>query len=127
MKIIKHLSGPNFYFLLAFVWTVLIFYLCLTESSSLPKLTFPLKDKIVHFVFYFVFVLLWSLKLVYKKVTSLIFILIVAIVTGIVIEFLQEKITDTRTFDWFDIIANSFGAISSFIVLVILLPTKKTI
>ena len=38
-----------------------------------------------------------------------------AVILGIAIEFLQENFTHNRTFDWYDILANSIGAIVSFI------------
>ena len=31
-------------------------------------------------------------------------------------EFLQEKYTKNRTFDWYDIVANALGAITSFFI-----------
>jgi len=32
------------------------------------------------------------------------------------IEFLQEKYTKNRAFDWYDIVANALGAVTSFIL-----------
>lgn len=43
-------------------------------------------------------------------------VLFIAIVLGISIEFLQEKYTKNRAFDWYDIVANALGAIASFIL-----------
>jgi len=42
-------------------------------------------------------------------------ILVFALGIGIAIEFLQENFTEKRTFDSYDILANSIGAIASFL------------
>jgi VanZ family protein len=101
--------------ILAFFWTLLIFYLCLDDSPSIPKINFQYKDKVVHFIFYFVFVYFWTKSLKNKTFNFVIIILFLAIITGITIEFLQENFTNHRTFDWYDILANSVGAVASFI------------
>lgn len=41
-------------------------------------------------------------------------VVVLAIFLGIGIEFLQKYCTPKRIFDWYDIVANSLGAISSF-------------
>lgn len=104
----------NLFKILAFVWTLLIFYLCLEETPSVPKITFQYKDKVVHFIFYFVFVYFWTKSLKNKHFNYLLIILFLAVITGILIEFLQENFTQNRSFDWYDILANSIGAIASF-------------
>ena len=45
----------------------------------------------------------------------MVLILFLALILGITIEFLQENFTQNRTFDWYDILANSLGALASFI------------
>ena len=105
----------NLFKILAFFWTLLIFYLCLDDAPNIPKFTFHSKDKIVHFIFYFVFVYFWTKSLKNKQSNYILIILFLALITGITIEFLQENFTHYRTFDWYDILANSIGAIASFI------------
>ena len=119
MKNIKHLSAHNFYLVVTICWTCLIFYLCLTESSSLPNFQIPLKDKFVHALFYFVFVLV-SYKSLYKKnqnSKSIAFIGLLSLCIGIFIEVLQDKITISRAFDLFDIVANFFGTLFSIVLI----------
>lgn len=72
------------------------------------------KDKIVHFIFYFLFVYLWS-KAFNNKKNFL--ILCIAISYGIIIEILQEVVTQSRNFDYFDILANTIGAVTAFFIL----------
>lgn len=127
MKIIKRLSEPKFITLFALCWTGLVFYLCLTESSSLPKFNFEFKDKIIHFLFYFIFVKLWynsQIKAI-KGINHLMYIVLLAIAIGVLIELLQKEFTKTRTFDWLDIIANTLGAISCYLFIKLFFQTKK--
>lgn len=114
MKIIQHLSEHNLYKVLAVFWTIIIFYFCLEEAPKVPKITFQYKDKVVHFIFYFTFVLLWTKSLKYKPLKHVLMVLFLGIIMGITIELLQENFTLNRTFDWFDILANTIGAVASF-------------
>ena len=115
MKHTHHLLVHNLFKILAFLWTLLIFYLCLDDSPNVPKINIQYKDKVVHFIFYFVFVYFWTKSLKNKYLNYISIILFLAIAIGITIEFLQENFTLHRTFDWYDILANSLGAIASFI------------
>lgn len=127
MRIIKRLSEPKNVKLFAFCWTGVIFYLCLSESTSLPNFNFEYKDKIIHFTFYFVFVLLWyrsNLKL-NKGVVYLRNVFLLAILLGVLIEVMQKMFTKTRTFDWFDILANTIGAFSCFVFIRFFNQAKK--
>ncbi len=115
MKHTPHLLEHKLFKILAFFWTLLIFYLCLDDSPSIPKINFQYKDKVVHFIFYFVFVYFWTKSLKNKTLNFVLIILFLGVITGIAIEFLQENFTNHRTFDWYDILANSVGAVVSFI------------
>ena len=115
MKLTHHLLVHNLFRFLAFIWTLLIFYLCLDDSPNLPKFTFQYKDKVVHFIFYFLFVYFWAKSLKNKSLNYILIILFLAVSLGAIIEFMQENFTQNRTFDWYDILANSIGAIASFI------------
>jgi len=106
--------GHNLFKIFALLWTLLIFYLCLDDSPNVPKITFQYKDKVVHFIFYFVFVYFWAKSLKNIRFNYTLIILVLALILGITIEVLQENFTVNRTFDWYDILANSIGAIASF-------------
>lgn len=121
MKNIKLLSAPNFYLVLSICWTCIIFYLCLAESSSLPKIKIPFKDKFIHAVFYLVFVLLCyrSLHKKNKNAKSIAYICLGSLSLGIFIEVLQDQITVSRTFDVYDIAANFFGTLLAILLIYI--------
>lgn len=118
MKIIKHLSERKFLFL-AITWTVFVTVASLVSFNSVPKVKVIGSDKVVHFLFYSVFVVLWSLtkKQTYFKINYSLLIVFVAIVFGIIIEILQGVLTKTRQADFYDVLANSLGAIVGFIAL----------
>jgi VanZ family protein len=116
VKITRHLSEHNLFKTIAVIWTLLIFYLCLNDASDLPTVSIKNIDKIIHFVFYFVFVFLWIKSIKPISMYYFLIVVVIAIIIGISIEFLQEKFTQNRIFDWYDIIANSLGAITSFIL-----------
>ena len=113
MRTIKHLSARNFYLVVAIGWTALIFYLCLTESSNLPKIKIPFKDKFIHAVFYLVFVLL-SYRSLHKKNKNG-----KSLGLGIFIEVLQDQMTVSRTFDVYDIAANFSGTLLAILLIYI--------
>lgn len=88
--------------------------MCLDDAPNVPNYSIPNKDKLVHFIFYFIFVFLWIKS---KKNSTFNFTLIVlcsGLLLGVIIEVSQENFTKSRTFDWFDILANSIGAFASF-------------
>ncbi|WMW77638.1 VanZ family protein [Flavobacterium sp. 20NA77.7] len=121
MRTIKHLSARNFYLVVAIGWTALIFYLCLTESSNLPKIKIPFKDKFIHAVFYLVFVLL-SYRSLHKKNKngkSIAYICLGSLGLGIFIEVLQDQMTVSRTFDVYDIAANFSGTLLAILLIYI--------
>jgi len=100
-------------FFLAISWTVLITFLSLVTIGSFgSNIPIPNKDKIIHVVLYFGFVVLWILyknKSNYTKKTG-IAILFIAIGYGILMEVLQY-FTATRSPDFYDVLANSSGAL----------------
>lgn len=116
MKIIKDLSERKFLFL-AITWTVFVAVASLVSFNSVPKVKVVGSDKVVHFLFYLVFVIFWSLakKQSYFKINYSLLIVIIAIVFGIIIEILQGVLTKTRQADFYDVVANSLGAIVGYV------------
>ena len=118
VKIIKHLSERNFLFF-AIIWTLLITVASLVNFNNVPKVAIPGNDKLVHFLFYLFFVVFWSFALhknFYFKKYSFI-IIVFAIVYGIIIEVLQGVLTSTRQADFYDVLANTAGAIVGSVIL----------
>lgn len=115
MKVIKVFLERKFLFF-AISWTVLITVLSLISTTKIPSIPFPVKDKIVHFVFYFVLTLSWFMSFKYLDFYKKIKIVCFAIVYGIIIEVLQGVFTVNREADVFDALANSLGAILAYLI-----------
>lgn len=121
VKLTKNLLEHNkLWLFLAIVWTLIVYYSCLTPSSGLPR--FPKYfDKVAHFSFHFGITLSWflyfnSLKssVSLKKALQKAFLLSLSI--GVFIEFLQESLTKTRHADVFDVLANTTGALAVYAI-----------
>ena len=93
--------------------------------SDMPSFGFTFDDKIYHLIAYFIFTLLvfnYCNSKNYKNGFAI--SAGITIVYGIIIEVLQYVITTHRTFDVYDAIANTLGAILAVIVLRYLMRTK---
>ena len=116
---------------LAIGWTVLIAFLCLVTFSDLPSLNVSDADKYVHSTFHFVFTMLWGLYFSINreeiKIPQIIWIVLVSICYGILIEFLQGSFTKTRHADIFDVLANTTGALIALLVFLFLKKRKAHI
>jgi len=95
------------------------------DAPNVPIINIPFKDKIVHFSFYFIFVFLWVKSIENKTFKKSLIVLLLAILLGICIEFLQENCTAHRTYDNYDILANSIGGFLSFLFVNKLLQIKN--
>jgi VanZ family protein len=118
VKIIKHLLERKFFWL-ALIWTFVITVASLVSVNSFSKIKSVGNDKIVHFLFYLFFVILWGL--VKRQNDSnrkyYLFVFLVAMSYGLIIEVLQEILTNTRQADFYDFLANTMGAFVGLIVL----------
>ncbi len=102
------------------LYIVLLTTLCLVKiSAPTPDLRVVGFDKLVHFCFYLgLNTLLITTVIAYKgmvKTKHIAIATIVSILYGIVIELIQQQVG--RDFDLYDIVANSFGAIVSALLL----------
>jgi VanZ family protein len=126
---IKHLLAPNKKVVwTALFWTFIIVVLCFKTPSVEKRLYFTNADKIAHFSFYFGFVVLWYRHLAYKKcttITSKTYLVIVAIILGILIELGQGYFTTTRQTDFWDVVANSSGCLGGMIFVNLFLKNYK--
>ena len=112
---------PNKIFLyLAIGWTLVIALLCLISFDHLPDVgrRIPNADKYVHFTFHFGFTILWFLHLHSKKpkfryFTVVVIAVLMSVLYGASIEFLQEDFTNTRKADLKDILANFLGSFTA--------------
>jgi glycopeptide antibiotics resistance protein len=121
----------NIYLSAALIWTCSILVLCLASFSNLPDVGVKNADKYVHFTFHFVFVLLWALYYNYKNAESIfkstVVILIVSFLFGIIIEIAQQVFTSNRKFDILDVSANTTGAFSALLIILIFHFANKSI
>ncbi len=102
------------------LWLILgVLYISFILAGSLLRvpdisiMSFEYRDKVIHFAMYFILVG-WFVQL-YQKTSSRIIILAGAILLGMLIEYLQGM-TAYRSFDYFDEIANSIGAMCAFLL-----------
>jgi len=111
----------------ALFWTGIILYFCLIKASDIPYIgiDIPNLDKVVHAFLHYVFTLLWFFYFK-KKIGSLknykllLISLVLSFLFGIIIEFMQQFFTDTRSADVFDVLANLFGATTAVVSIIFL-------
>jgi VanZ family protein len=111
MLIRKYLTDRR----LAISWSLVIFILLCIPGDEMSKgfLFLPHIDKLVHFALFAFFAFLWGEAKPFhnnqkKYSSSLIFIS--GTVYGIGLEFLQQLPFISRSFDYYDMIANSIGS-----------------
>lgn len=100
----------RFWIILGIMYIVLIIILSLVRT---PDITLPISftDKIIHFLMYFVLVG-WFVQL-YQSLPKRLLVLLSAVLLGMGMEYLQGM-TDYRSFDYADGIANAIGACCAF-------------
>ncbi|CAL1521412.1 VanZ family protein [Chitinophaga sp. MM2321] len=116
------------YYIPATVWIIMILVLCTLPSKDLPSNSFFDEihfDKIVHFGMFGGIVLFLSLGVYWQKkhiaaVTLFLFVLVAASY-GLAIEFIQKYWAVGRSFDMYDVLADTLGAIAGVIVFKIVL------
>ena len=92
-----------------------IVYLSLINLSETPVSELGMSDKIMHAGAYFILGLSWIFYFLSEHESKLkkniIIVSLVVIVFGTLIEILQDRLTDYRQLDFYDIFANSIGVI----------------
>ena len=116
-------KGSNYFRALFWFYTVFLLVITLlpgqiiqSESEGwLKSFNFKNGDKVIHFALFFIFTILIYLSGVLKKGNL---IWIVPISVGIFIEILQHLMAMGRTFDFYDILANSTGILIAYFLFV---------
>ncbi len=99
--------------LLATAWTVIILVLCLIPGNNLPEVKlWEHTDKLIHFTLFFVLQMLWGAAFPAYKFK----ILLLASVYGIAIELIQHNYIPFRSFDVWDWVADTAGALVASII-----------
>jgi VanZ family protein len=95
-------------------WVILITVLSLVSFRKIPKITIENSDKYVHFTFYFVFTFLLYVNFFqkWKTIKSILYSVLIAIIYGIIIEGLQELLTQTRKAEINDVFFNILGTLT---------------
>jgi VanZ family protein len=113
LKRIKTLLKDNI-FIIALAITFSIVCLSLLKIPK-TKITITNIDKVYHSIAYFTLTISW-LIVYYKKPQKKNIIVICSIFFGIIIELLQSTLTNYRTGEYLDVIANSSGVILALLI-----------
>lgn len=101
----------------AIIYTSFITILNFINLKSIPQVGLGFEDKIYHVGAYMVFSFLWaSWLLISDRKSALKWLLIFCLAYGIALEFLQQIINPSRTFDLLDLTSNCFGVIFGIII-----------
>jgi len=101
--------------------TALIFF---TILFCLPGSAFPKEDwvseiyfdKWVHIGIFTVLLFLWSRSLGVSRMTGFILLVLIAIIYGFLIELIQDKLVENRSWDLGDVAADFVGSIVGILV-----------
>lgn len=97
---------------LAVIWTALIFVACLLPGRDIPDVSVPLIDKWVHFFIFGGFSFLWLCTLKQDELRNGLIIFLLSVTLGYAVEWLQGSgITEGRSFDLYDLLADSIGGL----------------
>lgn len=113
---IKNYVLQKLRFPVAIAWFLLISFLFFLPGQDLPKESLfakiPFFDKWVHMGFFFVLVWLWLWAFTIDNASVLFKIIIaIAIVYGLMVEFIQLYFVNGRSFDLFDWLTDSIGVL----------------
>lgn len=103
----------------AILWIILILVLCTLPGNDIPSNSFLDRihfDKFVHFGLFGGIVLFLSLGIYWQKKyisnSTLWFLVLIAAGYGLAIEFIQKYWAINRSFDMYDLVADTLGAIA---------------
>lgn len=113
LKPIKTLLKHNVLFI-AIIITIAIAFLSLIKLPEY-KTTIHNADKVEHVLAYFTLTISWLFTF-YSKPSKKYFITIACIIYGIIIELFQNSLTNYRTGDYLDVLANSFGVVLALLI-----------
>lgn len=114
MRVIKQLSGRKTVLFICVVYTVVVTYALLTPISDVPPVNIPHFDKYLHVIIHWGLSFIWLTYLFLGDQSHfsskyVVLALISCFFYGIIVEAFQHWFTETRTFDFFDIVANAAG------------------
>lgn len=99
------------------LWAAFILVICLMSHRHVPHVTIPHFDKVVHFNLYLILAVLtwygWTRQDKFPALRANTFAKVILLLAlyGMTIEVLQGTLTPDRSFDLWDELANSCGAV----------------
>jgi VanZ family protein len=121
--------GHKFNLIIAIFFTTAIFVGSLFSGDTSSLKDVRVSDKVIHFIAYFLLALSWLL--VFKKnkqvLKTSLFVAVSIIIYGIVIEALQNILTEVRTAEVADILSNSAGVVVATLLFNYLLKKRMLI
>ena len=126
-KAIKKLLERSAYFISLSI-TAMIVYLSLATLSEL-NITITTSDKLLHSIAYFTLSVSWffTIKKVRSSWKTKSLTAVSIFVFGCVLEILQQELTQNRTMDRYDILANTAGILIAFFAFSYLLKGYRMI
>lgn len=117
---------------LTLIWALVILALSLTPGQEMPEVHFWEFDKFAHIGVYAVLSVLFAAAWTYHAQSRGVFsrsimsrwTLVVAVIFGLSIEFVQGNFIPDRYFDKFDILANIIGSITGLVAFIVAMPTQ---
>ena len=108
---------------IALLYTIVLAVLSLLSSDDLPDVEVEYVDKFAHTIAYALLCFIWYLVLKYFKFSkALLVAAAIAIIYGIILEVLQGTLTEGRTLDLYDLLANCIGV--GFISAILIIRNK---
>ena len=108
-------------FIATLLYTSALALVCLIRLNNLPDVGVSFGDKIFHFLAYALLMLLWFSTFLYnvklKPNKAIISAFLFSVIFGIIIEVLQGTVTDFRSLDVYDVVANTLGALLTAVTL----------
>jgi VanZ family protein len=112
---------------IAILWTLLILFLCFIPAREVPNVRVPFADKWVHFILFGIFAFLWLLSLQRVQSRQLIIVLIITIVFGWLVEYIQGLLAFLGRYqDNWDTLADAVGGALG-VLLFQILPNRKKV
>lgn len=112
---IKHTLKAKIFLFIAILYSILILVLSLANLNRVEIVKLESSDKFYHAACYTLLSFLWvyfvKLKFEALKIRIIFATILLISIFGIIIEYLQLVLTDYRTFDWWDVLANFTGVI----------------
>lgn len=124
----KRLLGSKTLLIIGAFYTALLIVGSLIKINAGASVKTGQIDKVFHFSAYFGLTVIWQLFFLVKSkqenMRPSLWICFFAIIFGIVIEILQDTLTTYRSFESWDIVANTGGVMLAYAILYLVNPKK---